>query len=136
MEDDAEDPNAPKPLTQVMLRPRSLLLYQGGAYALRHGIRDAAVDKVSERCANVDDLILKKKSAPAGSDAGAGASAGAEPGAGAAAVRVNTHKMTASIPAGAPRGAGRAVSIRTPHTFSLSQLKAYTRKNAWLFIGG
>lgn len=39
-----------------MLRPRSLLLYQGGAYALRHGIRDAAVDRVSELCANVDEL--------------------------------------------------------------------------------
>jgi hypothetical protein len=42
---------------QVMLRPRSLLLYQGGAYALRHGIRDAATDRVSELCANVDGLL-------------------------------------------------------------------------------
>mmetsp|Transcript_8248 Transcript_8248/g.12970 ORF Transcript_8248/g.12970 Transcript_8248/m.12970 type:complete len:296 (+) Transcript_8248:132-1019(+) len=57
VEDDSNDPEAPQPLTQVMLRPRSLLLYQGGAYGLRHGIRNAAVDQVSARCANVDDLI-------------------------------------------------------------------------------
>jgi hypothetical protein len=31
---------------------RSLLLYQGTAYALRHGIRNVAADRVSALCAN------------------------------------------------------------------------------------
>ena len=40
------------PVAQVMLHPRSLLLYTGDAYALRHGIRDEPIDVVTERCAN------------------------------------------------------------------------------------
>ena len=47
------DENDPVPIAQVMLRPRSLLLYTGDAYGLRHGIRDKGVDSVSDRCANV-----------------------------------------------------------------------------------
>ena len=51
-------PPPPKPVTQVMLQPRSLLLYRQDAYALRHGIRESAVDRISERCANTDDEIV------------------------------------------------------------------------------
>ena len=57
VEDDSPPaPDAPEPRAQVMLRPRSLLLYTGEAYGLRHGIRNASEDVVTERCANAGNL--------------------------------------------------------------------------------
>jgi len=47
-----DDP--PSPIAQVLLRPRSLLLYTGDAYGLRHGIRHADVDGVTDRCVNAE----------------------------------------------------------------------------------
>ena len=46
------DERDPTPLAQVLLRPRSLLLYTGDAYGLRHGIRHVDVDVVTDRCVN------------------------------------------------------------------------------------
>lgn len=46
------DERDPTPLAQVLLRPRSLLLYTGDAYGLRHGIRHVDVDAVTDRCVN------------------------------------------------------------------------------------
>ena len=39
----------PVPVAQVLLRPRSLLVYEGDAYRLRHGIREASEDRVGPR---------------------------------------------------------------------------------------
>jgi alkylated DNA repair protein alkB family protein 6 len=46
------DEREPTPIAQVLLRPRSLLLYSGDAYGLRHGIRHRDVDFVTDRCVN------------------------------------------------------------------------------------
>ena len=46
------DERDPTPLAQVLLRPRSLLLYTGDAYGLRHGIRHRDVDVATDRCVN------------------------------------------------------------------------------------
>ena len=48
----ARAPDAPVPVAQVLLRPRSLLVYEGDAYRLRHGIREASEDRVGPTCAN------------------------------------------------------------------------------------
>jgi alkylated DNA repair protein alkB family protein 6 len=47
---DAKD--VPEPRAQVMLRPRSLLVYRDDAYRLRHGIRRSRVDVVGDACVN------------------------------------------------------------------------------------
>ena len=46
----------PTPIAQVLLRPRSLLLYTGDAYGLRHGIRHQNVDFVTDRCVNLHQV--------------------------------------------------------------------------------
>lgn len=46
------DEREPTPIAQVLLRPRSLLLYTGDAYGLRHGIRHRDVDVATDRCVN------------------------------------------------------------------------------------
>lgn len=49
---DRDERDDPSPMAQVLLRPRSLLLYTGDAYGLRHGIRHVDVDVVTDRCVN------------------------------------------------------------------------------------
>lgn len=51
---DEQTDDPPSPIAQVLLRPRSLLLYTGDAYGLRHGIRHADVDVVTDRCVNAE----------------------------------------------------------------------------------
>ena len=57
-EDDAEAKKdglkkpSPSPRAQVALRRRSLLVYEGEAYSLRHGIRRGFVDTITRACVN------------------------------------------------------------------------------------
>lgn len=57
-EDDAEAKEdglkkpSPSPRAQVALRRRSLLVYEGEAYSLRHGIRRGFVDTITRACVN------------------------------------------------------------------------------------
>ena len=56
-EDDAEAKEdgltkRPSPRAQVALRRRSLLVYEGEAYGLRHGIRRGFVDTITRACVN------------------------------------------------------------------------------------
>lgn len=44
--------NDPLPSAQVWLKPRGLLVYEKAAFRLRHGIREAEVDVVTDRTAN------------------------------------------------------------------------------------
>ena len=59
-EEDEEDrknnrrPPSPSPRAQVALRRRSLLVYEGEAYDLRHGIRRRFVDTITRACVNAE----------------------------------------------------------------------------------
>ena len=59
-EEDEEDrknnrrPPSPSPRAQVALRRRSLLVYEGKAYDLRHGIRRRFVDTITRACVNAE----------------------------------------------------------------------------------
>jgi alkylated DNA repair protein alkB family protein 6 len=44
----------PAPRAQAALRRRSLLVYEGEAYGLRHGIRKGFVDVVTSACVNAE----------------------------------------------------------------------------------
>ena len=61
------DEREPTPIAQVLLRPRSLLLYTGDAYGLRHGIRHARRRRVTDRCVNAAESRVRN-----GEGAGAG----------------------------------------------------------------
>ena len=50
-EDGLKKPS-PSPRAQVALRRRSLLVYEGEAYSLRHGIRRGFVDTITRACVN------------------------------------------------------------------------------------
>ena len=50
---------APKPVVSVYLEPRSVLMYSGDAYRLRHGIRKNASDVITEACANAGDDTVR-----------------------------------------------------------------------------
>ena len=49
---DDRRPSSPSPRAQVALRRRSLLVYEGEAYDLRHGIRRGFVDVITRACVN------------------------------------------------------------------------------------
>ena len=59
-EEDEEDrknnrrPPSPSPRAQVALRRRSLLVYEGESYDLRHGIRRRFVDTITRACVNAE----------------------------------------------------------------------------------
>jgi alkylated DNA repair protein alkB family protein 6 len=51
-EEDGLKKPSPSPRAQVALRRRSLLVYEGEAYGLRHGIRRGFVDTITRACVN------------------------------------------------------------------------------------
>ena len=54
-DDDDDDKNEkPVPRAQVMLRCRSLLVYENDAYRLRHGIRETRIDFITDKCVNCE----------------------------------------------------------------------------------
>ena len=56
-EDGLKKPS-PSPRAQVALRRRSLLVYEGEAYGLRHGIRKGFVDVVTSACVNAESASV------------------------------------------------------------------------------
>ena len=57
--DECDNIDAPRPVVSVLLEPRSLLMYRGEAYRLRHGIRARVKDVVAAETANARELGLE-----------------------------------------------------------------------------
>jgi alkylated DNA repair protein alkB family protein 6 len=60
---DDEDEDAqrvlPRPVVSVYLEPRSVLMYSGDAYRLRHGIRRKKSDVITDACVNASDAGVR-----------------------------------------------------------------------------
>lgn len=57
--DDGGEGDADEPVVSLVLEPRSLLMYRGDAYRLRHGIRETETDVVTRATANARALGLE-----------------------------------------------------------------------------
>jgi len=50
---------SPRPVVSVYLEPRSVLMYSGDAYRLRHGIRRNDSDVITDACVNASDAGVR-----------------------------------------------------------------------------